>query len=310
MKYINEIALTDFPVLITGESGTGKTRLGRTIERIRNTQLGTKNFIHLNIASLSPELFESELFGHCKGAFTGATENKVGYAERVSDGVLFLDEIGELPLEQQVKLLQFIEERRYYSVGSTSLKVFNGKLVMATNKDLVKLVKVGKFRLDLYERIKYFQFKLPSFHELNMFERRSIVSELINETVDPERLSTNLINFLVNSKWQGNIRELKNLLNFLAVIYTGINRQLDVKDLPNLNERQEREAHYVYPLNYYEALADFESSFFEYALMANNGRVNRTCETIGISKSTFVAKCKKYGISSHLIKYKCLKIIA
>ena len=200
------------PILIEGETGVGKTQLAKKIFSL--SKLKSKKFTQVNIASISNELFESELFGHVKGAFTGAIEDKKGFCETVGEGILFLDEIGELSLEKQASLLTLIDESVFYKVGSTEELKFRGKLIFATNKNLAKMVESGKFREDLYFRLRFFHITLPALRDHKEI-KQIIWDEFQNSKVSHIRydvvLSSEIVECLAQYPWPGNYRELANI---------------------------------------------------------------------------------------------------
>ncbi len=294
------------PVLILGETGTGKTTMAKEIHRDRAGSY--KPFYHLNISSLNKNLFESELFGHKKGAFSGATGDKKGFLEAAGEGTVFLDEIGELGLEEQAKLLTVIEEKEYYPVGSYVKKHFSGRFIFATNKDLEALVKEGNFREDLYFRIRYCQYQLKPLRA-----ERNKINIIINQWEQLQRdekrvrMGQAVLNELFKYNWPGNYRELKNTLNY---VYDISDEEVNLVDLPdwimkgNLSSERVDTKHHVYQV----ALENFERNYFDIAMNRNQGKINRTAEDIGISKVTLISKLRKYGIDRE--QYKCINTMA
>ncbi len=305
-EYLTEFSLSRYPILITGESGSGKTTLAREIHRLRVREMGAQRFVPVNIASLSEGLFERELFGHQKGAFTGARESGVGYFDEAQNGVLLIDEIGELSLRLQAKLLQVIESGIFYEVGGVRPKTFQGKLIFATHQNLENLVERKKFREDLLYRIKTLELETKSFNSLSNQAKLAIITKLQNQMIPNLHFSDELLNQILKCKWKGNLRELKQFFQYLETIYGKKSGILSDRDLPRVFKDKfiKTSKSFNRPIGYHEALEEFERNYLKSSLERNLGMVNRTCEVIGISKSTFVAKCKKYGISSQLIKLK------
>ena len=283
------------PILILGETGTGKSCLAKELHY--KSSYKDLPFISCNIAALSHNLFESELFGHIRGAFTGADRTKLGYLDRTGLGTLFVDEIGELSLTQQVKLLHLLDDGGYFPVGSMERKVFRGRLIFATNKNLKKMVSQGEFREDLYFRIRYFQVFLPPLKSLTLLEKEEIIKkEIENKKIEKNNFkivfASNIIKILKNYSWPGNFRELTNTIDyFFALNKPSITDQ----DLPAWIESN----HTVFKVvsAYREALEDFEKAFLEEAMLRYNGQINYTSEIIGLSKVTLISKLKKYGIN-------------
>lgn len=278
------------PLLITGNTGVGKTYLAKEIHSLGRAN---KNFIHVNCASFSKNLIESELFGHTQGAFTGALKNKVGFCEVVGDGTLFLDEFAELSLETQAKLLTLIDERCFYKVGDTAVKKFKGRFIFATNKNLEKEVAAGKFREDLYYRIRYFHISLKDIKQRSDFQ--SIFWQMVNSLkVEFEQsvvFNEKSLNKLLLYSWPGNYRELKNTLKYLFLLGKEIISEDDLPEWICEISKSEGLSH-----NYYKHLFEFERNYFEMMMRSVGGRVNKCAKLAGISKVTLISKLKKYDI--------------
>ncbi|WP_010584936.1 sigma-54-dependent transcriptional regulator [Schlesneria paludicola] len=219
-KQIALVAPTEFPVLITGETGTGKELVAEAIHR--HSQRRTGPFLRVSLASLSPSVIESELFGHVKGAFTGAVENRPGLFDLAENGTIFLDEIGETPLPIQVKLLRVLESRCFTRVGSGEERTTNARLVAATNRDLTSMIADDLFRDDLYHRLKVFAFELPPLRA-----RREDLKPLVEYFLS--RHGSSAIASLTDEFWQaieqrpwnGNVRELRNAIDHAVVLSRG-----------------------------------------------------------------------------------------
>jgi len=218
-RLIEQVADFDTNVLITGESGTGKELVARTIHELSDR--AEKPFVPINCGAIPPELLESELFGHEKGAFTGAITSRTGRFELAEGGTLFLDEIGDMSLDMQVKLLRVLQERTFERVGSGKLRDCDVRIVAATHKDLPAAVETGEFREDLYYRLNVFPIVMPP-----LFKRVSDLPMLLNEllvthTGEEEgelRVGEGAMSVLAGYRWPGNIRELSNLVERLAII--------------------------------------------------------------------------------------------
>lgn len=231
-KKIGIAASNDMSVFITGETGVGKEVVARLIAKYSN-----KNFIAVNCAAIPKDLFESELFGYERNAFTGATERKIGLIELANNGILFLDEIGEMPLELQSKLLRFLETKTFYRLGGTKLLISNVKIVSASNIDVSEYIKEKKFRQDLYYRLSQITIKIKPLRE-----RKSDIPKLIQHFISKanEELKTNIYgidkkaeDMLLNYNFPGNVRELKNIIYSACLNrYTGYITEEDIKLIP------------------------------------------------------------------------------
>jgi two-component system, NtrC family, nitrogen regulation response regulator GlnG len=222
-KVIGQVANTDASILIQGESGTGKELVAKTIHY--NSPRWNKPFTAVNCAAIPRELIESELFGHEKGSFTGALERRIGKFELAEDGTLFLDEVGDIPLELQTKLLRVLQEREYSRVGGRDLLKANARILAATNQDLERAVREKRFREDLYFRLKVIPIYLPPLRE-----RRGDIPQLVGYFIDKinremgtrvSGISAEALKLLEEHAWPGNVRELENALIRAAVLSPG-----------------------------------------------------------------------------------------
>jgi formate hydrogenlyase transcriptional activator len=220
---LETVAPTDSTVLIYGETGTGKELIARAIHNLSSRKPNA--FVKLNCAAIPTGLLESELFGHEKGAFTGAIAQRVGRFELANRGTVFLDEIGEIPLELQPKLLRVLQEREYERLGSTRTLRTDARLIAATNRDLEAMVQEQKFRTDLYYRLNVFPVRVPPLRE-----RREDIPLLVRHFVQQfsrrmnrniETISSESMNTLVRYDWPGNIRELQNVIERAVIVSTG-----------------------------------------------------------------------------------------
>ncbi len=222
-KIIGQVANTDASILIQGESGTGKELAAKTIHY--NSPRWNKPFTAVNCAAIPRELLESELFGHEKGSFTGALERRIGKFELAEDGTLFLDEVGDIPLELQTKLLRVLQEREYSRVGGRDVLKANARILAATNQDLERAVREKRFREDLYFRLKVIPVYLPPLRE-----RRGDITQLVGYFIDKinremvtrvSGISPEAVKLLEEHTWPGNVRELENALIRAAVLSAG-----------------------------------------------------------------------------------------
>jgi len=223
LTLIGQIANTDISVLITGESGSGKEMVAKAIHK--NSKRKFESLVVVNCAAIPSGILESELFGHKKGSFTGATDNKKGYFEEAHAGTIFLDEIGELPKETQSKLLRVIESGEFMRVGESKTKKVDVRIVAATNRNLYKEVKDNNFRQDLYFRLKTINIKVPPLREhlndLHLYIERFGLEFTVKNDIPFRGFSSDGINLLKQYNWPGNIRELKNTIESLIVINKG-----------------------------------------------------------------------------------------
>ena len=239
LSLISQVASTDISILVSGESGSGKEMVAKAIHK--NSKRKFESLVIVNCAAIPSGIIESELFGHKKGSFTGAIENKKGYFEEANKGSIFLDEIGELPKETQAKLLRVIENGEYIRVGESIAQKTDVRIIAATNRDLKKEVEKNNFRQDLYFRLKTINIVVPPLREhlsdINLFiERFGLVFTDKND-INFKGFSSDAISILKKYNWPGNIRELKNTVESLLVINKGerINSEM-VKNQLNINE--------------------------------------------------------------------------
>ncbi|HEX6364432.1 MAG TPA: sigma-54 dependent transcriptional regulator, partial [Albitalea sp.] len=303
---IARCAPTNATVLITGESGTGKEVIARAIHH--NSLRAGKPFVAVDCSTLNEELFESELFGHVKGAFTGASAAKRGLFEIADNGTLFFDEFGNIPLATQAKLLRVIQEREYRAVGGTATLATGVRLVAATNKDLKAMVAAGTFREDLYYRVNVFPIHAPALRE----RREDIpalafhfLSAFCAELGKPAcEISDGAMSLLVNHDWPGNVRQLENTMHRAAILAAdGVVRVAQVAgvldgapagadDVPRTGEDLKR----IKKMARARSVEDIERRFVEEALRRNNANVTRSAEDTGMLRANFQALMKKHNI--------------
>lgn len=280
-------------ILIEGETGTGKD----VIARLLSQQEGGKPFVAINCAGLPENLFESEFFGHIKGSFTGADQNKVGLCEAAHGGDLFLDEIEALPLSQQAKLLRFLETGEVKRVGAKDSLHVDVRVIAASNQPLKQLIAEKKFREDLYFRISAHQISLP-----NLKDRKSDIPEVAKYFLDKEKIKRNkqfendAFEALQNYDWPGNIRELKRVCEQLMLTAPlPVVRKEDVNRLLFKTESSDN----TETLNLNQSLEEFindqEKKFISLLLKQNNN-IDQACQSLQISKSSLYKKIKDYGI--------------
>lgn len=318
-----QVADKDVTVLITGESGTGKEVVARNLHY--NSHRRHKPFVPVNCGAIPPELLESELFGHEKGAFTGAISSRAGRFEMAQGGTLFLDEIGDMPLNMQVKILRVLQERCYERVGGNKTIETDVRIIAATHKDLETMIETSDFREDLYYRLNVFPIEMPALRDraedlpilLN-----ELISRMEHEKRGSIRFNSAAIMSLCSHPWSGNVRELANLVERMAIMHPyGV---VGVKDLPKkfrhiddideesqslLNDSLSLESAMpnvvsmnqpaLLPVNgidMKEYLANLEKSLIQQALDDCSGVVARAAERLKIRRTTLVEKMRKYGL--------------
>lgn len=296
MSVIDKIASTDATILLTGESGTGKEIVARTIHLKSLRSL--KQFIAVNCAAIPRELIESELFGHVRGAFTGAVKDKKGKFELADGGTLLLDEIGELNIELQAKLLRVLQERIVEPVGSESKKEIDVRIIAATNVNLKEKVINRQFRDDLYYRLNVIPIVVPSLRQ-----RKEDIPVLIKvflrkfEKEEAITVSSNLLKILTKYSWPGNVRELENLIERMVILRRS--NQLTEKDLPedflsgDLDKPARSDVDKKEHLSFHEA----EKKIITDALDKFTGNKSKASKYLSIPRHVLIYRMKKYNIS-------------
>jgi two-component system nitrogen regulation response regulator NtrX len=299
-EQIRIVAPTNAWVLISGENGTGKELVAHTIHRLSNRS--HKPMVEVNCAAIPEDLIESELFGHEKGAFTGASIMRRGKFDKAHEGTIFLDEIGDMSLKAQSKTLRILQEQKFERVGGTRTIEVDVRVIAATNKDLEAEIERNAFRDDLYFRLNVIPMNVPPLRE-----RVEDIPELVNEFVKELTLKTNLepkefseeaFQILKKYEWPGNVREIKNLVERLMIMTPG--HVIEGKDIPPpFNKASDVKGDFEFTLmsgSYKEARSEFERVFIEKKLMEYNGNISKTAEAIGIERSNLHKKIKAYGL--------------
>ena len=292
LALVERVARSDSPVLITGESGTGKELIARALHRL--SQRESASLVDINCAAIAENLLESELFGHEKGAFTGAMGRKMGLFELAAGGTLFMDEIGELDTRLQGKLLRALEQGTFFRVGGTQKVEVNVRIIAATNKDLGKAVNEGSFRSDLYYRINTISISLPPLRE------RAVDIPLLCEHMlkhyggtTPPRLTPDAVDALQKYHWPGNVRELRNVIERAVLLANG--GVIHAHDLPigasapvpvQSNGHSET-----------VSLTELEKRHIEQILRQENWHQGRAATILGISSKTLYRKMREYGFN-------------
>ena len=296
LSIVNQISGTTATILITGESGTGKELIAKTIHN--NSPRKNSPLVVLNSAAIPENLLESELFGHEKGAFTGALYHRKGKFEYAHHGTLFLDEIGDMPLSTQVKLLRVIEDGIVTRIGSNESIEVDVRLVAATNQDLEKLIKEGKFREDLYFRLNVVSVKLPALRErgeditilIDSFLRE--FSQVHNKKIS--NISPEARKILYKYPWPGNVRELKNCIESMVVVST--KDTLDIETIPDHILQRSNEAPPLSNLMVGMTIEEAERELIKNALTAVGGNREEAAKMLGIGERTLYRKLDRYGL--------------
>ncbi len=295
MALIDKVKDSDAPVFIWGESGTGKELVARTIHQTGARKKG--KFVAINCGAIPELLLESELFGHVKGAFTGAVKDKPGLIEEADGGTFFLDEIGDLSLHLQAKLLRLLEEKEIRRIGETRQRSVNVRFISATNKNIEEEMKRGNFREDLYYRLKIISIESPPLRE-----RKEDLLFLLNHFLekyceDMKReqpfFSAQVLEFLINYPWPGNVRELQNEIQ-RCLILCGDDNVIKEEHLSFKIDSKRQGA--STSCNFLLAKAEFEKQFLNQALARQNYSRAKTAEDIGLSRQGLFKLIKKHGI--------------
>jgi transcriptional regulator with PAS, ATPase and Fis domain len=299
---IKKVAPTDSTVLILGESGTGKELVAISI--FENSERKNKPFIKLNCAAIPEELLESELFGHEKGAFTGATKFKPGKFDMAHQGTLFLDEIGDMPLNLQSKILRVIQEKEFYRVGGSRTIKVDVRFIASTNQNLEKMVQEGRFREDLYYRLNVFTLHIPPLRERKE-DIPLLVDYFLRNLPNKVEISSVALQMLMVFPWPGNIRELENIIESAAVIAE--NGYIEPAQLPAkitglFNNSETNKISLPVNLALDDRLNEIEKSMIIEALRKTGGVQVRATELLGINQRSLWHRIKKHGIDVKSIK--------
>ena len=300
LQLVERVAKTDITILITGESGTGKEMVAQAIHA--SSHRAANPFIRMNCAAVPETLLESELFGHKRGAFTGAVTDKNGKFLLSDKGTLFLDEVGDLSLNAQAKILRTIESGEVEMVGGERLEKVNARIISATNQNLEELIAKGLFREDLFHRINVLEINIPPLRE-----RPEDIVPLAHYFLDyycrengftPKALAPSAVAVLIAYHWPGNVRELKNVMQKVCVLVdSDIISSNDIHGILGFNPS-------VDDLNstrtYRKAVKIFEKNFLIFSLLENDWNISKTALVLGLPRSCLYDKLNKYGIKKCL----------
>ena len=294
-EIVQQVAPTRATVLLGGESGTGKELVAKAIHQL--SPRARQPFVTVHCAALAPTLLESELFGHERGAFTGAHERRIGRFEQAQGGTFFLDEIGEIDATIQVKLLRFLGERTFERVGSNKTLTADVRLIAATNKNLEELAKAGKFREDLFFRLRVVEINLPPLRE-RAGDIPLLAQKFLREFADENKKAVNdftadALQLLMNYNWPGNVRELRTAIEHAVVLCRG--EKISARDLPPSVRGGRAVEAKSSPRNDL-TVKEAEKQLIERALKDTNGNRTVAAKKIGMSRRTFHRKLHVYHL--------------
>lgn len=292
------VALTDATVLVLGESGTGKERLAHALHQY--SRRATHAFIAINCAALPENLVESALFGHKRGAFTGATTHQSGRIQAAAGGTLFLDEIGELPLTVQAKLLRFLESGECQPIGSVQAEKVNTRIIAATNRDLYQMVQAKLFRADLYYRLNIVPLTLPPLrereHDWELLLQQFTRSLAEQHQCQPPHYERSMLKALKRYTWPGNIRELRNFCERMVILASG--QRISAEQLPaemRAVPAQNINTEFILPEQGL-SLGELEKDLILQALHKTHGNRTQAARLLNLSRHTLLYRMKKYAI--------------
>jgi len=300
LDLVKKVAPGSMNVIITGESGTGKELIARAIHKLSKSK--NDPFVPVNCGALPESLFESELFGHERGAFTGAVKTKPGLLEFANNGTFFLDEIGELSPSLQVKLLRMLEDKKIRRVGGQNEIDIDVRIISASNRNLKQAVNDKLFREDLFYRLSTIQIELPPLRDrvedIIPIAKHFVKEMCKKEDVPVRRFSPDAENLMKHYLWPGNIRELQNIIG--RILYLCSDQVISAKDLPLSLNQQEKPSNETLNMNYKDAkdkiLEKFEIDYLTYHLKKHAGNISRTAEACGIDRRTIHRLVKQYNI--------------
>lgn len=300
-EMISIVAPTNAWILIMGENGTGKELVARSIHHL--SLRSHKDIVEVNCAAIPEELIESELFGHEKGAFTGATEKKRGKFDLAHEGTIFLDEVADMSLKAQAKILRILQEKKFERVGGNKLIDMDVRVLAATNKDLEEEMKAGRFRQDLYYRLHVIPLCVPPLRDrkedIKPLVERFLMDFTNKEGLEPKTLTDEALTLLMKHDWPGNVRELKNIIERMIILTPS--DEITAKDIPSLNIKEESEAAFgsqpIIGDSLKDAKIDFERQFILKKLEENEGNISKTAEAIGLERSHLHKKLKSLKVA-------------
>ncbi len=296
---IQRVAPTEARVLITGDNGTGKELVARWIHELSARASGP--MVEVNCAAIPGELIESELFGHEKGAFTSAIKQRIGKFEQANGGTLFLDEIGDMSLSAQAKVLRALQENKIMRVGGDKEIAVNVRIVAATNKDLIKEIEEGRFRMDLYHRLSVILIHVPSLNErkedIPLLADRFVKEICEDYSMPHKKISPKALQALQEINWTGNIRELRNVMERLVILGQERITEEDVAKYVSTPQSMQDHVHLYERFSRFQEFKDYiEEQFIEHKLKANGWNVSKTAEELDIQRSHLYNKIEKFDL--------------
>ncbi len=295
---IQRVAPTDSRILITGESGTGKELIAKAIHR--SSKRSAMTLVEVNCAAIPAELIESELFGHEKGSFTGATAQRIGKFEQADGGTIFLDEVGDMSLHAQAKVLRALEEGKIERVGGNNVIAVDVRVIAATNKNLSEEISKGTFREDLYHRLNVIPIYIPPLRE-----RREDIPVLVGAFIEDicarngiavKAISEQALNALMGMEWTGNVRELRNVVERLVIMSQGNIIERGDLDSLSLTRRDELSGILHSSASFQDFKDQAEAAFIKHQLKLHNWNVSKTAEALEMERSHLYTKIKKFGL--------------
>ncbi len=299
LAIIERVAPTDARVLITGENGTGKELVARAIHR--GSKRSLKSFVEVNCAAIPAELIESELFGHEKGSFTGASTQRIGKFEQADGGTLFLDEVGDMSLQAQAKVLRALEEGKIERVGGAKLIAVDVRVLAATNKSIQEEIEKGTFRKDLYHRLNVIPLQVAPLHErredIPILVRAFIEDVCSRNGIARKTISDEGLERLTSREWPGNVRELRNAVERLVILSPGASLDVGLLEIQGASVKGALDE----LLNASRTFQDFkdraEAAFIKKQLEVHKWNISKTAESLNIQRSHLYTKMKKYGLA-------------
>lgn len=309
-ELIENAAKSDARILITGENGTGKELVARLVQL--KSSRSNKPFISVNCAAIPENLIESELFGHTKGSFTGATNDRVGKFEMADTGTLFLDEVGDMSLTTQAKVLRVLQDMKVTKIGASETTDIDVRIISATNKDLKEEIKKGNFREDLFYRLNVIPFYISPLRErkddIPLLVKYYLKKICDQNKIPMKKVSKEAMDYMVNYSWPGNIRQLRNIIERLTIMV--VEEEITLDDINKYFDEESVTSHTGIDGSKYEnyklnvARDEFEKDFIENKLVENGFNISKTAKALGLYPSNLHSKMNKLGIDLDELKKK------
>jgi two-component system nitrogen regulation response regulator NtrX len=298
LAIIDRVAPTDARVLITGENGTGKELIARAIHK--SSKRAIKPFVEVNCAAIPSELIESELFGHEKGSFTGATAQRIGKFEQADGGTLFLDEVGDMSLQAQAKVLRALEEGKIERVGGNKIIPVDVRVLAATNKNLEKEINEGRFRKDLYHRLNVIPIHAPAlrdhFDDIPVLVQSFIEDVCMRNGITRKTISEKVLQVLLQREWPGNVRELRNAVERLVILSPGTSIDIDALEVFGGPGNESNKDLFDFSGTFQEFKDHAEAAFIKKQLDIHKWNITKAADAMEIQRSHLYTKMKRYGL--------------